>query len=280
MKIDENWFKLYEKLFGKQFNRLLTIGNGDNGYINYNIDKIEEIRSHMENFPNNEFYISLYNYLTKENILRWDTSCLDKYEKYAEKSCILFRFRQSTDIIQEEVNSLSNIQKFMFIRRSINLGFNKEIVVEAEKTYNFFKTHCDIKGTMFFNGYNECLLYLPKKDLSLNHPSLTYYNLLKLVEEKLELNTLVYENIEPYAQLMPIPGTQNKHSRLYVQLYYASNTYEEIMNNAQNKFFDFEHLKEFQPSEKFHKFLKEMDKEVSKHEKDSKYNFDKIWDSI
>lgn len=280
MKIDENWFKLYEKLYGETFNRLITIGNNETGYTNYPILNLEELAEKINEFENTEFYISLYNYLTDENIIRWDNTNINKFEEYAEKNYILFRFRQDTSVIQEEVSTLNEIQKFMFIRRSINLGFNKEIIMETQKTYNFFKTHFNIKGILMFNGYNECLLYYPKKDLKLKRSSLTYYNLLKLVQEKLELNTLIFENIEPYAQLVPLPGTQNKNSRLYVQLYYPDFSYKEIMKNSENKYFNTEYLTENEYSDKLHDFIISMDKETHAHERDSKYDFEEIWDNI
>lgn len=280
MKIDETWFELYEQIYGKTFNRLLTIGNNENGYVNYSIQDLNELKNMINDFPNNEFYISLYNYLTEENILRWNTDNLDKFEDFAEKNYILIRFRQNSDIIQEEVRTLTEIQKFMFIRRSINLGFNKEIIQETQQTYNFFKTHFNIKGICLFNGYNECLLLYHKKELNLNNPSLTYYNLLKLIQEKLELKTLIYKNIEPYAQLMPLPGTQNSYSRLYVQIYYPDYSYEEIMKRSQEKFWNPEDFIKPELSTKLHKFIKDMDNEIKGHERDLKFNFEKIWDKI
>lgn len=277
MQIDESWYKLYEMLYGTEFNRLLTTGTVESGYRNYNIRKLDELRDMIEDgFPMNEFYISLYNYDTNDNILRWDTTNMDKYEKYAEKTGILIRFKQNTDIIQEEVAKLSDIQKFMFIRRSINLGSNKDITEECFKTYNFFKTHFDVKGYPMFNGYDECLLYYRTSEFQLNHPSLTCYNLYKLLKEKLELKTLLYEKIEPYAQIVPLPGTQNNHSRLYAQLYFPEYSYEEIMLKSQEKILDEEHLKEFETSPKLEQFLKDIDKEIS----ENNYNFDEIWDGI
>lgn len=277
MQIDESWYKLYEMLYGTEFNRLLTTGTVESGYRNYNIRRLDELRDIIEDgFPMNEFYISLYNYDTNDNILRWDTTNMDKYEKYAEKTGILIRFKQNTDIIQEEVSNLSDIQKFMFIRRSINLGSNKDITEECLKTYNFFKTHFDVKGYPMFNGYDECLLYYRTSEFQLNHPSLTCYNLYKLLKEKLELKTLLYEKIEPYAQIVPLPGTQNNHSRLYTQLYFPEYSYEEIMLKSQEKFLDEEHLKEFETSPKLEQFLKDIDKEIS----ENNYNFDEIWDGI
>ena len=66
MQIDENWYKLYEKLYGKSFNRLITIGSIDTGYINFNIRNTDDIRKYIEkDFPKKEFYISLYDYNTE-----------------------------------------------------------------------------------------------------------------------------------------------------------------------------------------------------------------------
>jgi hypothetical protein len=250
------------------------------GYNNYNIHSIDEIRELIENnFPQNEFYISLYNYNTEENILRWNISEINKYEEHAEKNGIIIRFKQNTDIIKEEVNNLNDIQKFMFIRRSINLGFNKDIVEECSKVYNFFKTHFNIKGYPMFNGYDECLLYYRTNDLKLSNASITCYNLYKLLKEKLELKTLLYENIEPYAQIVPLPGTQNSHSRLYTQLYFPEYSYEEIMLKSQKKFLDEEHLQKFETSKEFEEFLKDIDYKIKTTET-NRYNLDEIWDKI
>lgn len=281
MQIDESWYKLYEKLYGTNFNRFLTVGNRENGYQNYNIRNLNELREHIEEgFPKNEFYISLYNYNTEENILRWNTTELDKYEKFAEKNGILIRFKQNTDIIKEEIVNLNDIQKFMFIRRSINLGSNKDIVKECAKVYNFFKTHFNIKGYPMFNGYDECLIYYRTNEITLKHPSLTYYSLYKILEEKLELKTILYENIEPYAQIIPLPGTQNKNSRLYTQLYYPDNSYQEIMLKSQEKFLDEEQIVNFDTSEELEEFMRNIDAEITAQGSNNNYNFDDIWNEI
>lgn len=280
MQIDESWYKLYEKLYGTEFNRFFTIGNTKTGFTNYNIRSIDEIRELIEeNYPQNEFYISLYNYNTEENILRWNISDTNKYEQYAEKNGIIIRFKQNTTIIKEEINNLNDIQKFMFIRRSINLGFNKDIVEECSKVYNFFKTHFNIKGYPMFNGYDECLLYYRTNDIKLENASFTCYSLFKLLKEKLELKTLIYENIEPYAQVVPLPGTQNTNSRLYTQLYFPEYSYGEIMLKSQEKFLDEEHLQDFDTSKDFEAFLKDIDNEI-KNSENNRYNFDEIWDNI
>ena len=280
MQIDESWYKLYENLYGTEFNRFLTIGNTKIGYANYNIRSLNEIKELIEeNYPQNEFYISLYNYNTEENILRWGLNEMDKFEEYAEKNGILIRFKQNTNIIMEEISDLTDIQKFMFIRRSINLGFNKDIVEECSKIYNFFKTHFNIKGYPMFNGYDECLIYYRTNELKLSYPSLTCHNLYKLLKEKLELKTLLYENIEPYAQIVPLPGTQNSNSRLYTQLYFPEYSYEEIMLKGQEKFLDEEHLQEFDTSNDFEQFMKDIDNEI-KNSENSRYNFDDIWDKL
>ena len=281
MQIDENWYKLYEKLYGKHFNRLLTTGNISTGYVNYNVHNLDDIRDFVEDgFPKNEFYISLYNYETEDNILRWDSSDLSIYETYAQKNCIIFRFKQNTDIIKEEVIDLNEIQKFMFIRRSINLGCNKDIVEECNKTYNFFKAHFNIKGIMMFNGFDECLLYYYTNELSLKNSSLTLYNINKVLKEKLELKTILFENIEPYAQITPLPGTQNNNTRLYTQLYFPDFTYEQIMLKGQEKLLDEDYLYDFETSEKLEEFIKDMDDEITNTERSNTYNFDEIWDKI
>lgn len=281
MKIDEKWYKLYEILYGKEFNRILTIGNLEKGYYNFNIRHLDELRKHVEkNDSRDEFYVSLYTYNTKDNVLRWTTNELDKYEEFAQKNCILLRFKENTNIIQEEITGLDEIQRFMFIRRSINLGCNRNIVEECRKAYNFFKAHFNIKGIMMFNGFDECLLYLYTNTLtSLNNASLTYHNISKLIKEKLDLETLNYENIEPYAQIVPLPGTQNNNTRLHTQLYFPEFDYDQTMKNGQKKFLDEEHLHEPETSDKLEEFIINVDNEIHKS-KNEKYDFDKIWDKI
>ncbi|RAP44751.1 MAG: hypothetical protein BZ135_07685 [Methanosphaera sp. rholeuAM6] len=280
MQIDEKWYKLFEKLYGKKFNRLLTVGTADIGYTNYDIRKLDEIRPYVEEgFPQNEFYISLYSYKTEDKLSRWNAIDLEQYEKYANKNCLLFRFKQNTDIIQEETSYLDDIEKFMFIRRSINLGCNKNIVQDCNKVYNFFKTHFNIKGTMMFNGFDECLLYYYTDEIALNNPSLTYYNIPALLKQKLDIPTLLYENIEPFAQLVPLPGTQNSNSRLYTQLFHPDFDYEHVMSNSQEKFLDESHLSPIEKSKELEQFIKDIDDEID-NTKTIKFNFNEIWEKI
>lgn len=158
MKIDDNWYKLYEKLYGTNFNRLMTIGKIDEGYANYNIENLEDIKEQVEDkFPNNELYISLYDYDSDEKVITWNQTTLEKYEQHAVKNCLLFRFRQNIDIIREEVLGLEDIERFMFIRRSINLGSNKDIVEESKKPFLSLKKNltldllqCSMDSTKYF----------------------------------------------------------------------------------------------------------------------------------
>ena len=129
-----------------------------------------------------------------------------------------------------------------------------------------------------FNGFDECLLYYHTNELKLKNPSLTVYNINQLIEEKLELKTLLYKNFAPFAQIAPVPGTQNYYSRLYTQLYYSDLSYEDIMLNGQKKLLDENNLNEFDTSVEFEKFIKDVDKEISKNM--NKPNFDEIWDKI
>ena len=89
-----------------------------------------------ENYPKKEFYISLYDYDSDELAIKWDPRDNTPYEKYSKKNCILFRFIQNTDIIKEETKELTDVQKFMFIRRTLNLGNNKEIFEDVRKVYD------------------------------------------------------------------------------------------------------------------------------------------------
>lgn len=280
MKIDDNWYKLYEKLYGTNFNRLMTIGKIDEGYANYNIENLEDIKEQVEDkFPNYELYISLYDYDSDEKVITWNQTTLEKYEQHAVKNCLLFRFRQNIDIIREEVLGLEDIERFMFIRRSINLGSNKDIVEESKKTFSFLKEKFDIRPIAMFNGFNEILLFIYTENLNLKNGSLSCYNFYKYVGKKLNLKTLVYENIEPYAQVVPLPGTQNNYSRLYTQLFYPEYSYEEIMLNSQEKYLNTEHFNDFANSEKIEKFMYKIDEILSKN-KDKKIDFDSVIEKI
>ena len=133
---------------------------------------------------------------------------------------------------------------------------------------------------MMFNGFDECLLYYYTNELSLKNPSLTIYNINKVLKEKLELKTILFENIEPYAQITPLPGTQNNNTRLYTQLYFPDFTYEQIMLKGQEKLLDEDYLYDFETSEKLEEFIKDMDDEITNTERSNTYNFDEMWDKI
>lgn len=264
MKIDENWYKLYEKLYGTDFNRILTVGTPEMGYTNYDIKNIDDIKKLIdEKTLNHEFFISLFNYAHDERLITWKQTDITRYEKYADKNCVLFRFKQNTDIIREEVADMNEVQKFMFIRRSINLGSNKNIVNECKRTCEFFEKNFDIKPMLMFNGYDECLLYLFTDYLLLEEGSLTCHALYEILEEELELETLFYRELEPYAQLVPLPGTQISPSRLYIQIFSPDKKYREIMKNSENKFLDLDELNNVNRSEKFEEFLSRLDDVVS-----------------
>ena len=51
------------------------------------------------------------------------------------------------------------------------------------------------------------------------------------------------------------------------------------MLKGQEKFLDEEHLQEFDTSNDFEQFMKDIDNEI-KNSENSRYNFDDIWDKL
>ena len=79
MQLDDRWYELYTLLYGNTFNRILTLGNKKNGYINHNIRSLDQLQQEIDkHYPHKEFYISLYDYKTDTNLLKWDKIEKDK----------------------------------------------------------------------------------------------------------------------------------------------------------------------------------------------------------
>ncbi|OED30639.1 hypothetical protein [Methanosphaera sp. WGK6] len=282
MKLDNKWHELYEYLYGSKFNRLLTIGTTKNGYETFNIKSLNELKEKLdEYYPRNEFYISLYDYDSEESLLSWNRLDSNKFEKKAIKNSILFRFRQNTDIIREEIINLNDIQKFMFIRRSINLGSDKTIIHDVKKVNTAIKELFNIKPWIMFNGYNECYLYLFTNKLQLKNPTITYYYLYKFIETYTEITTLTYTQIEPFSQLVTLPGSQNNKSLLYAKAYDVNSKYLDIIKNSENKLFEDTYLEKNQDTRKLENLLKIIDEEITKQKVEGNndvfnYNLDKL----
>lgn len=287
MKLDDNWYELYKSLYSTTFNRLMTIGTVQEGYENFSIKSIDDISNLIDKYyPKNEFYISLYNYTTKEPILSWNQIDINEYEKNAEKSCILFKFRENTDIIQEEISEMNEIQKFMFIRRSINLGSNKCMIEDVKKTYNTIKELFNLESWTMFNGYNECYLYIfLNNNLKLKNPSLTFYYFYKFIEKIANVKTLSYTQVNPFSQIVTLPGSQNNNTRLYAKPYNIHSEYIEIIDNSTNKTLEYFDLKKNQNTSKLESLLKTVDKEINNRESDEtsdawNYDLDEIFNEI
>lgn len=276
MKLSEKWFELYESLYGTQFNKIATVGTFKEGYENYPIKSLEDLRELCEeNYPKNEIYVSLYNYDTDELAIKWDPLEGNKFEKYAKKDCILFRLRQNTDIIREEITELNEIQRFMFIRRTLNLGNNHKITDETKILYNTIKTLFNIDSWVVYNGFNECYLYVFTNELKLKNPTLTYYYFYKFIENYANIETLTYSQVSPFSQLISLPGSQNSNTRLYTKPYDIKFEYEDIIKNSESRTLESFDLKKNQDTSILEELLKTVDNEITKRLDEGKRN---IWD--
>ena len=278
MMIEKKWFKLYEQFYGTTFNRLLTVGSPNKGYTNFSIESIDDIKKMLEtrDGTDNEFFISLYDYESDTKVIKWKQTELDNYEKYSKKTCILFRFKENNEAIREETSEMEGVQRFMFIRRSINLGSNMKIVEECKRTSDFFKEKYGVDPLVMFNGYDECLLYIFTNPLDIEKASLTCHNLYRALAETLNLETLLYETIEPFAQLVQLPGTQNPLSRLYTQICDINLKYIDFMKESEKRSFDTKNLDKLKPSEEFEKFLKNFNKKFLKEKDNRKIKYSEL----
>lgn len=284
MKLSEKWFELYESLYGTQFNKIATTGTFKEGYENYPIKSLEELRELCEeNYPKNEIYISLYNYDTDEPAIKWDPLEGNKFEKYAKKDCILFRLRKNTDIIREEIDEMDELQRFMFIRRTLNLGNNHQLIDETKILYNTIKTLFNIDSWVLYNGFNECYLYVFTNELQLKNPTLTYYYFYKFIENYTNLETLTYSTVSPFSQLISLPGSPNSNTRLYTKPYDIEMEYKEVIKNSETRTLESFDLKKNQDTSILEDLLKTVDNEISKRLDEGKrdiweYNLDTLFD--
>lgn len=266
-------YKLFENMYGTTFNRTLTIGTRSTGYNTYQINNINELCDKFkENHHKNEFYISLYDYDSSEESITWNKiDDNQKFDNYAIKNCILFRFKNRSDDINEELKLLPPIKHFTFIRRLINLGYNKSIVSEAKETYETIKKLFNIESTMIFNGLDECLLYVYFKPLELKNPTLTLYYFYKFIENYSDLKTLSYKEIEPYSQIVSLPGSQNNVSRLYIHKFDIDDTYAEIIKKSESPNIVNSEIKKDQNTAVLENLLETLDKEISKRQEVNQY---------
>ncbi|MBE6493097.1 MAG: hypothetical protein E7Z84_00610 [Methanosphaera stadtmanae] len=260
-------YKLFETLYGDSFNRILLKGNIEEGYERHPIRNIKELFDNYEKTDNtNESFISVYDFDEDANTTKWFKSDLALYEKHSIKNCIIIRFHENTDILNEETEKATEIQKFMFIRRSINLGFNKKIIEECKQTASFIKETYDLNSLAIFNGYNECHLYIFFNPIDLKNAQETLYYFYRFIENQLNLEKMNYKNIEPFSQVTKLIGTQNKNTRLYSKPFNFEWDYSTIIKNCENKIIN-EINFEKNDSEAFKQGLISVDEEISNNPK-------------
>lgn len=281
MQLNENLYKLYEAMYGSTFNRTLLIGSVERGYSSHLIHDIDEISKIIEKTNlNDELYISLYDYDTDENISRWMKTDINKFISTARKNCLIIRFRENYEIVKEEVRDLSDIQKFMFIRRTINLGLNEKIVDECKKTYKFLEEKLDIKAFCVFNGINECSLYVYFDEIKFENPTETLYYLYTYLQRTLNLDTITYADIEPFSQITTLMGSQNTDSKLYVKPFDVDWEYNEIIKNSSDVNSNILLPDKNQNNSKLNKLLEKIDSEITKTKSKGKKAFEIDIDDI
>ena len=151
----------------------------------------------------------------------------------------------------------------MFIRRTINLGFNENIVNECKKTYNYIKDKLNVDGYAMFNGINECSLYLYFDEEEFENPTETLYYFYTFLEKTLDLQTITYAEIEPFSQIITLPGSQNIDSKLYVKPYDINLEYKEVINNSADKNTEYLLPDKTQDTSKLNKLLKTIDSGIT-----------------
>ncbi len=265
MQVDKNLEKLYEAMYGQEFNRTLLTGSMKKGFSTFSIHNIDELKAAINKTNlEDEIYISFYDYNTDEDVTRWMKTDLNKFISTSIKNSLVIRFRKNSEILKEEVRDLTDIQKFMFIRRTINLGFNEEIVEECKKTYDYLEDKLNIKGYSVFNGINECSLYLFFDEEEFENPTETLYYFYTFLEKTLNLKTITYAEIEPFSQIITLLGSQNKDSKLYVKSYDINSEYKEIIQNSTDKNTNYILPDKTQDTTKLNKLLETIDAGITK----------------
>lgn len=265
MQVDKNLEKLYEAMYGQEFNRTLLTGSMKKGFSTFSIHNIDELKAAINKTNlEDEIYISFYDYNTDEDVTRWMKTDLNKFISTSIKNSLVIRFRKNSEILKEEVRDLTDIQKFMFIRRTINLGFNEEIVEECKKAYDYLEDKLNIKGYSVFNGINECSLYLFFDEEEFENPTETLYYFYTFLEKTLNLKTITYAEIEPFSQIITLLGSQNKDSKLYVKSYDINSEYKEIIQNSTDKNTNYILPDKTQDTTKLNKLLETIDAGITK----------------
>ncbi len=266
MKITEQWYDLYKSLYGTKFNRLLVIGSIED-YERFHIQSIDELSDLLDEYgSNNEYYISLYDYDTDKSLLAWNNMDPENYKNCTKNNVLLIRFRENTKEIREETAGLNDVDKFMFVRTTINLGFDKTMIDDVKTTYRIFEEMFNIKPWIVFNGYDECYLYIFMDELKLENPSALYYGIHNFIVNNANITTMNFSTtMDPFSQLVALPGTQRNVTRLYVKPFNVNDSYNTIIKNSENYSLDstLYNIKD-QDTSFFEDTLKDADKKIAR----------------
>ncbi len=266
MKLTEEWYKLYESLYGTKFNRLIVIGSIED-YERFHIKNIDDLSDLFEEYGSgSEYYISLYDFDTDKSLLAWNNMDPDHYSNCTKNDVLLIRFRENTKEIREETAGLTEIDKFMFVRTTINLGFDKKMIDDVKETYKIFEEVFHIKPWIVFNGYDECYLYVFTNELKLENPTALYYGIHNYIVQNSSVTTINFTTtMDPFAQLVALPGTQRNITRLYVKPFNVNDSYETIIKNSENHSLDSTlHKIKNQDTSYFENILKEADEKTAR----------------
>ena len=100
------------------------------------------------------------------------------------------------------------------------------------------------------------------KELHLQNPTLTIFALNRIIEDHMKSNTLFYRNVEPYSQMISLPGSQNVYTKLYAKPFEIDTPYKEIIKeSSERKMNDL--LPKKQKNKKISDILLKIDKKVS-----------------
>ncbi|MCD7781165.1 MAG: hypothetical protein LUG89_00475 [Methanosphaera sp.] len=273
MKITSQWYDFYELLYGSKFSRILLTGTAENGFEKRYITSVDDIsKSLEENYTLNDYYISLYDYDADNSIIQWDNLDSQKYIDSAINKVMLLRFRIDKKSITEETYSMSSVEKFMFIRRTMNLGFTKKLFNDVEQVQKLFKDTFNVTPLLIYNGYDECYLYIYfSNNIKLDNPLVVYYGLQNFIMTSLDISTFYYSSVtNPFSQLVSLPGSQLNDTRLYIKPFDAEEEYYTILKKSEN--IDLEYTYEDiinQDTSLIESKLKELDKKITELDKEN-----------
>ena len=111
-------------------------------------------------------------------------------------------------------------------------------------------------------------------DIEVKNPTLTYYYFYKFIENYTGVKTLIYSQIEPFSQILSLPGSQNNNTRLYTKPYDITLDYLDILKNSQSRKIESFDLRQNQDTSSLEELFKTVDDEITKRKSEGNTN---IW---